>query len=293
MKGNSRKTGKEQYYTKPFVVDICVALSKEIIKTNYIIEPCAGSGEFTKKLEKHYSVKSYDLEPIVDGIEERNWFDVSKEDIKEEFSIITNPPFGRMNKLSVDFFNHAADLGAKYIAFLIPVSWYKWTTQNRLDPNYHLVSHMVLPNDILFYGDSVDPDRKNILKCCFQIWERQDKPREKHVVDDPKLLTRCSPEDADIEFVHQGGSAGKVNREFGSINKNGYNYYKASEKTIKKLEALHEMDAYRQFIDNCAYVPSISLDEINFKLNGNDKSIANINKRKGRTSSKSTVNGGK
>ena len=269
-KANTRTTGKEQYYTKPGIASLCSELASEFIdKDSFVIEPAAGTGEFMKAMKKvgYKKVRGYDIEPKRSNINKRDWLTVDH--IKKPFSVITNPPFGRMNSLSVDFFKKAAGLEADYIAFLIPVSWRKWSLQDRLPGNYHLVLDKDLPNDFLFYGDDVKEEGENVLKCIFQVWERREeiRPRHKDLVPNPGLLVSCKPDVADVKIVQQGWSCGKVETDFDKTkNVNGCNYYKASKDTINKLEHLHATNSYSEFMDNSAYVASISLLEINSKL---------------------------
>ena len=268
--GNKRKTGKEQYYTKSHISDLCCSIVKNTFPSNQnILEPCGGTGAFLDSFETILNTTnylSYDLEPKDHRVMLMDFFKIKS--IKKPFIIITNPPFGRMNKLSVNFFNHAANLGAEYICFLIPISWRKWSTQNRLDRNYHLIKDIDLPTDeILFHGDDVDQTKKNQLKCIFQIWKREGFKRET-IEYKWEGLTSTKPVTADIAIIQQGWSCGKVLREFDrDRNLGGYNYYYAEEDTIRKLEFLYNQNAYEEFKNNSAYVDSISLSEISYELN--------------------------
>lgn len=268
-KANTRKTGKEQYYTKSNVAIHCAQIASDFIGKNHtLVEPCVGTGEFVKALRScgYDKIEMYDIEPKFEDVKPSSWFEVMH--INKPFSIITNPPYGRMNSLSVQFFNWAAHLGAEYICFLIPISWRKWSTQDRLNDYYRLVKDVSLPDDYLFYGDDVDNTKQNVLKCVFQIWERSIKPRKRKKIKDNGYLTRTTPELADIQIVHQGWSCGKVNRDFDrNKNVNGTNYYTAEEGVIRTLEFLFQEDRYKRFKDNCAYVASISFEEINYLLN--------------------------
>ena len=267
-RANTRKTGKEQYYTNRDIAIRCSEIaSKYIGKDHLVVEPAGGTGEFIEAMKSvgFKQLYSTDIEPKHPEVLEGSWLDVLHLD--KPFSVITNPPFGRMNSLSVKFFNHAAHLGAEYICFLIPVSWRKWSLMNRLALNYELVDDVDLPNEHLFYGDDVDTSKVNVLKSIFQVWKRTDTPRKKITVEEKGFLTRSSPEDADIQIIHQGWSCGKVNSTFDRTkNVNGTNYYKAEEGVVRVLEQLTD-GGYDEFTKNCAYVASISLAEINSKLN--------------------------
>ena len=267
--GNSRKTGLEQYYTNPDIAKFCTDISMEFInKDDLLLEPCGGTGEFVERfMLTDNKFDAFDIEPKHEYVKLQNYLQIEDLDYRTGFSIITNPPFGRMNKLSVDFFNHSAKLGANYICFLIPISWRKWSTQNRLNKNYHLVKDVDLPDEILFYGEDVDTTKPNILKCIFQIWELRSTKRLK-IKHENKDLISASPQEADIRIVQQGWSTGKVLREFDRTKKvAGTMNYKATEEVIKALERFDEEDAYKEFKENTAYVDSISYSEICYLLN--------------------------
>ena len=133
-KGNNRKSGLEQHYTTPLITEFCTKKFFDIIG-NYkgiVLEPCAGTGEFSKQMNKYaWDIDEMDLDPKREGMRQGNFLEFDFYS-GGAFSIITNPPFGRNNSLSVKFFNHAAEFKADYIGFLIPASWRKWSMQNRL-----------------------------------------------------------------------------------------------------------------------------------------------------------------
>ena len=268
-KGNTRKTGKEQYYTNSEIAKVCVDVAMEFVGDDLLLEPCGGTGEFVKRFElTGNNFSAFDIEPKYKYVELGNFFEVDYID-GGPFSVITNPPFGRMNSLSVKFFNHAANLGANYIGFLIPISWRKWSTVNRLDQNYHLVKDIDLPNEHLFYGNDVDTTKPNILRCVFQVWERRDTKRDKIKVKDNGFIIKTKPEEADVQIAMQGWSTGKVTTDFDkTLNKNGYSYFKIQNREVlSSLREFYRDGSYEQFTKNCAYVKSISLMEINYLLN--------------------------
>ena len=269
-KGNSRKSGLEQHYTTPIIADYCTKKFFETVgdyrKT--ILEPCAGTGEFSKQVEKFSDyLDEMDLDPKVEGMRKGDFLEFEFYG-GAPFSVITNPPFGRGNSLSVKFFNHAASAKADFIGFLIPASWRKWSLQNRLDDNYHLVGDFDLPPGQHFYEVGVDRQKPTTLNTVFQVWERRGYKREKVVVEDRGYLVTAIPEEADVRLTTNGWGCGKVSTDFTeTVKKNGYRYYKASDEVIDVLREFNENDAYQQFYQHNAYVKSISFQEINYLLN--------------------------
>ena len=137
---NTRTTGKEQYYTNPDVVDLCMQKVAKHINLNdrFILEPCGGTGEFVEGFKRHGilddRIVSYDIEPKHPKVLLGDYLNT---DIGyKNYVSITNPPFGRMSTLAKKFFNHAAN-HSDYICYLIPKSWRKWSTQNSLDKRFN------------------------------------------------------------------------------------------------------------------------------------------------------------
>ena len=66
---NTRTTGKEQYYTTPEVVDICLDEVRKYIDLTdrTILEPCGGTGEFIEGFRRigieDKNILSLDIEP--------------------------------------------------------------------------------------------------------------------------------------------------------------------------------------------------------------------------------------
>lgn len=193
---NTRTTGKEQYYTNPDVVDLCMAeVQKYIDLTNRtILEPCGGTGEFIEGFIRAgiptNKIISYDIEPKHRLVKEANYLKTDMSSYNNLISI-TNPPFGRMSSLAKKFFKHAAT-HSEYICYLIPKSWRKWSTINSLDENYHLISDIEMPKNC-FYLPNQQETKKDVLNTVFQIWQRRDTPRVKIEIPDNGLVTKVIP----------------------------------------------------------------------------------------------------
>ena len=269
--GNQRKTGLEQHYTTPMIAEFCTQKFFDLVDSRdagMVLEPCAGTGEFSRQILKFTDyLDEMDIDPKI-GMRRGDFLDFNFYG-GMAFSVITNPPFGRGNSLSVKFFNHAASAKANYIGFLIPASWRKWSLQNKLDKNYHLIGDFDLPAGTHFYELGVEDNKETTLSCVFQVWEWRKEERERVIVPDNGFVIKSTPEEADIQLVTNGWSLGKVNIDFDRGKKvNGTRYYKlGKEGVLNTLLNLKETDAYSKFTKNNAYVKSISFDELNYLLN--------------------------
>jgi len=193
---NTRTTGKEQYYTNPQVVDICMEEVKKHIDLSgkTILEPCGGTGEFIEGFIRAgiptNAIISCDIEPKHWLVEKANYLEKDMSAYKNLVAI-TNPPFGRMSSLAKKFFKHATS-HCEYICYLIPKSWRKWSTMNSLDENYHLVTDIEMPKNC-FYLPNQQETKKGVLNTIFQIWQRKATPRVKIEIPDNGLVTKVIP----------------------------------------------------------------------------------------------------
>jgi hypothetical protein len=190
---NTRTTGKEQYYTNADVVDLCLGEVKKHVDLAevFIVEPCGGTGEFIKGFLRsgvsQECIVSYDIEPKHDLVKEGNYLEQDLSSYDNLVSI-TNPPFGRNSDLARKFFAHDAKF-CKYICYLVPKSWRKWSIINGLPKNYHLVSDIELPKNCFYLPDGT-AKAKDVLNTVFQIWERRDEERPKIEVRDHDLIEK-------------------------------------------------------------------------------------------------------
>ena len=266
---NNRIVNKEQYYTNADIAEKCVKEALKYVKNDLLVEPCGGTGEFVKHFENTSNLFSaFDIEPKYKHVEELNFFDWKG--TEEKFSIITNPPYGRNNSLSVRFFNYAASLNANYICFLIPISWRKWNIQNRLDNNYHLVKDIEVTAENMFYGEEMN-NKKGEMRCIFQIWERRSTIRKKIIIKDNGYLIRSTPEEADVKITHQSYESKilEITTDFKKIKIPGNFYYKIKNKeVIDKVNYIRKNKLFKKFTDYSMYfTKSISFDELNYLLN--------------------------
>lgn len=271
---NTRKTGKEQYYTNPNVVDLCLEeVQKHIdLEDKIILEPAGGTGEFIEGFRRigisDAHVVSYDIEPKHELVKEGNYLEVEQFP-SNNMVAITNPPFGRMSSLAVQFFIHGSK-HCDYICYLIPKSWRKWTMLNRLPKNFHLVSDISLPKDCFYVPG--EESKKGVLETVFQIWEKREEQRREIKIPDNKLVKKITvPKDkivkgANFSMIVFGHSCGRcediTTPEVEA--KTTTMYFKIDRQDVK--DALKEID-FSEFYNNVAYVQALSLQEINYKLN--------------------------
>ena len=263
--GNRRVTGKEQYYTPRELASELVLKVKALIpdfSSRTVLEPAGGTGAFVDaaKLAGAKKVLSVDIEPKHRAVGKGDYLET---ELKLKNAVtISNPPFGRNNSLSIPFFNRAAE-HSEYIAFIVPRSWRKWSVINRLNRNFHLVLDEDLQID---YVDDTHTliSQKNLLKTCFQVWQRKDDVRELVKIEDRGFVTKVKPEEADIALTVFGYSCGKVNEEFERKANTTRLFLKLNHP--KALKALKTMD-YQRFSKNTAYTDALSFQEINYLLN--------------------------
>ena len=263
--GNTRVTGKEQYYTP---ADLAERLISEVsalvpdLANRTVIEPAGGTGSFIKAAQNIgvTNFLSFDIEPKHSLVTKADF--LAKKFTAKDAVTISNPPFGRNNSLSIPFFNKAAD-HSEFICFIVPRSWRKWSVINRLDRRFHLVAD----HDILIdYEDDLGErlSSRTSLSTCFQIWQRKDELRPLIKVKDMGLVQKCGPNEADVALTIFGFGCGKVRTEF----------ERRPNSTVMFLRVLHPaaMDAlksvdFNRFSKNTAYTAALALPEINYLLN--------------------------
>jgi predicted RNA methylase len=265
MLGNTRVTGKEQFYTPTALADRLVG---EVVArvtdfhTRTVLEPAGGTGAFVDAADRAGAARilSIDIEPKHEKVSRADFL----EHVVPEHNAITisNPPFGRNNSLSIPFFNRAADY-SEYICFIVPRSWRKWSVINRLDRRFELVHDEDLQID---YEDE-DGKRlvvQNRLNTCFQIWRRSATPRPLVRVVDNGLVTKTSSQLADVALTVFGFNCGRVRTEFERRANSTQMFLKLNHPD--SLKALQTAD-FSRFYKNTAYTEALSLQEINYLLN--------------------------
>jgi len=263
--GNTRVTGKEQYYTPKNLATALVAEVEKILGPlagKSVLEPAGGTGAFIEAVLQSGAGKviSFDIEPLHQLVQEGNFLD--QQIAETNLITISNPPFGRNNSLSIPFFNHAAEI-SDAICFIVPRSWRKWSVTNRLDMRFDIALDIDL--DIDYVDATGSPiSSKTHLATCFQIWRKSNSIRKQIRVIDKGIIEKVSPEIADVSLTIFGYGCGKVKTQFPPVPNTTQMFLKLHHP--KALAALEKVD-YSKFYKSTAYTEALSLQEINYLLN--------------------------
>ena len=263
--GNTRVTGKEQFYTPIKLAHTLVGDVESVLgslRGKVVLEPAGGTGSFIDAVRAKGAkeVISFDIEPLHEGVALGSFLDQQLE--AQNLITISNPPFGRNNALSVPFFNHAADV-SDAICFIVPRSWRKWSVTNRLDLNFELIFDQDLDIDYVDAAGDLISD-KSRLATCFQIWKRTATPRTLIKVKDMGVIEKVSPEQADVSLTIFGYGCGNLKRTFEPVPNTTQLFLKLNHP--KALAALESVD-FSKFYKSTAYTEALSLQEINYLLN--------------------------
>lgn len=226
-KSLGQKNKFDKFYTKPEIVDLCL---KEIDLNKYdcIIEPSAGNGSFSKKL----NCIAYDIEPEDSSIIKKDFLTLDKSVFKKynNILVIGNPPFGVQNNLAISFFNESAKF-CNTIAFILPLSFKKQSIINRLDLNFNLKKEIILnKNSFTLNGNDYS------VPCVFQIWEKDGVIRKKiKQKTKSELFDFVDRKDADFRIQRVGGNAGKASSDLNVSKQSNYFIKNNTELTNKEF----------------------------------------------------------
>lgn len=263
VKGNTRKTGLEQYYTPDTLATKLCALLAQTVATTKVdkwLEPAAGTGSFCRAIRQagYTEVVAMDVEPKKYYIKQQDFLTAT---IKMKDGIcLTNPPFGRNHSLSVPFFNKAAE-HCRIIAFIVPRSWRKWSIVNRHGPRFH----KVLDQDMIikYVDENGKPlSKSSILNTVFQIWERRDIPRPRYPEIRQTYFKRVRPTEANGSLTIFGRGCGTLKTTFPATPNTTQMFIKAPRRVIQALPKIDLSPFYTQV----AYVEALSIVEINYAL---------------------------
>lgn len=263
--GNTRVTGKEQYYTPLALAHSLVDYVEQILgplKGKTVLEPAGGTGSFVEAAlaKGAKQVISFDIEPLHNQVAQGSFLDQSL--TEKNLITISNPPFGRNNSLSIPFFNHAATI-SDAICFIVPRSWRKWSVTNRLDWNFELIFDQDLDIDYVDSTGELISD-KSRLATCFQIWKRTSIARVPVKIKDMGVIEKVGPEQADVSLTIFGYGCGTVKQEFERVPNTTQLFLKLNHP--KALEALKSVE-FSRFYKSTAYTEALSIQEINYLLN--------------------------
>lgn len=197
----------DKFYTQDSVAKQCYdfLISKyPQVQDKLFLEPSAGAGAFLPFLNNFIAL---DILPENNAqIQQQDFLQYKTPNVN--FITIGNPPFGSRSKLATDFFNHAAKM-SDIIAFIVPVSFMKWSVQKNLSSNFKLTDYFYL--DLESFTEDGKPFG---VRTIFQIWVKKDS--EYDCGQEDKRLLKQPPikhEDFEIWQYNATSAAEKVVEE--------------------------------------------------------------------------------
>jgi len=235
----------DKFYTNLHIVSECINnfnLFYNINNFDLVIEPSAGSGNFLLNIN-HENKIGIDIEPEHESIVKKDFFEYYPEtDIYTNILTIGNPPFGRVCSLAIKFFNHAAQF-SNVIAFIIPRSFRKESIQNKLDTNFKLIYDIDISNK----SNTFDPPIN--VKCCFQIWIKNNEKRliiKRSIKHKDWVFLNYKKDDinkCDFAIRAYGGDCGKIiDANFNTINCKGCHFIKSNINIDKLKSNFNDLD---------------------------------------------------
>lgn len=214
-KSLGRKSVSDKFHTKPEIAGQCIELI-DPSKYDVVIEPSAGAGSFSKQIP---GVLAMDIDPEDPTITKRDWFSYTRpRHDGERVLVIGNPPFGQQSTQAVRFINHAAQF-ADVIAFVLPLSFKKWSVRNRLDKHLHQILEESMPSNAFTLNG-----RDYHVPSVFQAWEWREELRSaspRRLVSD--YFHFVSPAGSpDVRIARVGGRAGKASRDLAGAAASNY-----------------------------------------------------------------------
>jgi predicted RNA methylase len=194
-----RNVKLEQFYTIDENADFCIS-KLNLSDYDLIIEPSAGNGSFSKKL----NCLAYDIAPTGNDIITQDYLALDTSSFaNKKVLVIGNPPFGRQSSLAVKFINKS--IYAKTIAFILPNSFKKESMMNRLDKHIHLEEIYSLPTT-KFYFEKEEFD----IPCSFFVFSVKEEERKEEIVPVVTDFTFTTKEKADNSIRRVGYYAGRI-----------------------------------------------------------------------------------
>ncbi len=167
-----REEGLDKFYTIPTISEKCLASISswyEWHEWELVIEPSAGNGSFLTRIPTTKKI-GIDISPEHEDIIKQDFLTYSPPSDISKILVVGNPPFGRVSSLAIKFFNHASKW-AYTIAFIVPRTFRRVSVQNKLNANFHLIFDEEIPTEPCAFNPPM------MVKCCFQIWEKQETKR--------------------------------------------------------------------------------------------------------------------
>tara|TARA_Y100000385_G_C13080202_1_gene633479 strand:- start:106 stop:888 length:783 start_codon:yes stop_codon:yes gene_type:complete len=154
----------DQFYTAAHEANRCIAVWHDVInvKKDTVVEPSAGDGSFSNKVD----CVAYDLDPKDKSIISQDFLTLDLTNIKGNIHFIGNPPFGKSSSLAFKFINHmTAHKNTASFSLILPASHSRAFYKNRISQDFHLI-HQHFVKDFIEFG------KPKTVSCVFQIWVR-------------------------------------------------------------------------------------------------------------------------
>ena len=134
-----------------------------------VIEPSAGNGSFSKNIN-HPNLIAIDILPEDVNIDQGDWFEYEVPQKYKNALVIGNPPFGKMNKLSIQFLKKAFSFeSVKMVAFVLPNVYRKYTMQKHIPKDFYINEIIELPENSFTINNEVYH-----VPCSFFIFSKLD-----------------------------------------------------------------------------------------------------------------------
>jgi hypothetical protein len=249
-----KKSNLDKFYTKENVVDICLNCL-DLDKFDIIIEPSAGAGAFSNKLDYNKCI-ALDIQPESNNIIQQDYltFDIRNYQTNhKKILVVGNPPFGNNSSMVFKFFKKS--IFADTIAFILPKSFKKTSFQDRIPLNYHLIKQIELPENSF----TLNNDDYNV-PCVFQVWNKKQEYRQKTPILKALSFSFVKKnENPDISIRRVGVNAGTLSF-FNDTNKSSQSHYFIKSNNIGNF--INKFNKIQWLHDNTAGCNSISKQEI-------------------------------
>lgn len=261
-----KKKNLNQYYTKPFIVNLCIGIFKNIInvekKKDLIIEPSAGKGAFVNKIKKICDNFYFlDIDPKSEKVYKSDFLKFDK-NLKSfnKIHILGNPPFNKLNL----FIKKACSL-ADSVSFILPLSFRKDSKKKLFPLNFFCILDEILPKKNFFFDNKVVS-----VPTVFQIWKKKKNFRKPLPILKPEKFFFVKKEDnPELSIRRVGYYAGDISLD--TQNKSKSSHYFLKLLNINKFDFLKIYKSISFDENNTVGPRSISKQELILKINEKTK----------------------
>jgi len=238
-----RTVESEQFFTPKNTVQKCLSAVNELYPLedfDLIVEPSAGAGAFYELLPGNTRY-GLDIAPLHSEVIRQDFLTWSPPKQFTHILTIGNPPYGQRAALAVKFLEKACTYSS-VVAFVLPRSFKKYTFQNRVPLDFHLISEFDCE-------DFADPSGHPLkVKSVFQVWERRDVLRD--IIETPAShpdftmehahLSRVTPEklselQTQFEFAIPQVGANFAPRHPKTLSKGSYWFIKPNSPGVREI----------------------------------------------------------